>query len=313
MTQVLPVGRPEIQASAALIARHIRETPVMDIDGRSLGLENHVRVKCENMQVTGSFKVRGALATALSLQPRPAGLAAASGGNHGKAVAFAARVLGIPAHIFIPASSPAVKFEGVRALGATATAVEGSYPEAAAQAEAFAHDNGYSVVHPYEGGLLLSGQGTLGLELARQSPDLETVIVAVGGGGLIGGIASWFQGDIRIVAVETELTGAYAAALHNGSPVDISPGGVCVSSLGAVRIGDYTWQIARQWIHDSVLVSDDDVQRARQLLWTSARLAVEPGGAVALAALTSGAYVPSASERVAVIICGANTDIRFLD
>ncbi|QHC02467.1 pyridoxal-phosphate dependent enzyme [Epidermidibacterium keratini] len=294
-----------IEDVAALIGDRVRRTPVVE-----LGLPGGqaVTLKLELLQHTGSFKPRGAFANVLSAPSLPSTLVAASGGNHGLAVAYVARVLDLTAQIFVPQSAPAVKVARLRSLGAEVHQVGATYQEAyAASASAAAADDALGV-HAYDGVLTLAGQGTTGREIAEQVTDVDSVLVAVGGGGFLGGIASWFGSQRRMVAVEPEGSATYAAALAAGQPVDISPGGLASDSLGASRIGSSAWQAMRAADVASLVVSDDEIVAARELLWRELRIAAEPGGAVALAAVLSGRYRPAPGEKVVVVVCGANAD-----
>jgi threonine dehydratase len=232
---------------------------------------------------------------------------AASGGNFARAIAHAAGALGIRADLFVPDSSPAEKIEALAAYGCEVHIVPGVYQDALEASRQFATEQGGVFAHAYDQTEVVAGAGTCGMEIAAQVPDATTVLVAVGGGGLIGGIASWFRGDVRVIGVETEGTGSLHAAFAAGSPVSIEVSGIAVSSLGADRVGDLAWEAASAWVERSVLVSDDHVQGAQRWLWDNTRLVVEPGAATTVAALLSGAYRPSASERVVALICGGNT------
>jgi len=265
-------------------------------------------LKLEHLQHAGSFKPRGAFATVLSEPERPTRLVAASGGNHGLAVAHVGAALGIPTEIFVPEIASPVKISGIRGLGAAvrigganyAAALEASREEAAAP--------GTLAIHAYDAPYTLAGQGTVALELEEQAPDLDSVVVAVGGGGLIGGIASWYAGRARIVAVEPVECPALHDALEAGHPVDAPVGGLAADALGATRVGRIGLNACQSAGVESVLVTDEAITEARLALWQDLRVVVEPAGATALAALRSGVVRPSAGERVGVILCGANTD-----
>jgi threonine dehydratase len=309
-TDAPAISRATIAEAYGRIAPAIRRTPVIEVDA---GLAAPVRLKLEFLQHTGSFKPRGAFANLMGAAIPAAGVAAASGGNHGAAVAFAARRLGIPAHIFVPEATPAAKLARIESYGAEVVLAGERYAGAFARAQAFIARTGALGVHAYDSLATLNGQGTIGLELQDQAPDLDTVLVAVGGGGLIGGIAAWYHGNggaggIKVVGVEPEACNALHAALAAGRPVDVKPSGYAVDSLGASRIGALVFPIARQAVEQVVLVRDADIARAQSWLWRELRLVTEPGGATALAALLSGAYVPGPGERVGLIVCGANTD-----
>ena len=302
---VAPPTRDGIAAAYEVIRPHVRHTPATDVMLPSGPL---VTLKLELLQHTGSFKPRGAFTTVLTATERPRTLVAASGGNHGLAVAYVGRTLGIPARVFVPETAPQAKVSRLRALGAEVTQVGQVYADALIASAEAAAEPGTMTLHAYDAPATVTGQGTLGLELDEQT-DAETVLVAVGGGGLIGGIASWFAGTgTRVVAVEPEGCDALATALEAGHPVATHPTGIAVDSLGASTIGSICFAIARATGMPAVRVSDDAIRAARTWLWRELRLAAEPGGATALAALLSGAWQPEDGERVAVVVCGANAD-----
>ncbi|MCE0486836.1 threonine/serine dehydratase [Ornithinimicrobium sediminis] len=294
--------RAQITEARRLVAGHVRRTPVLDVtldDGRP------VTLKLEQLQHTGSFKPRGAFHSVLSAPRRPDLLVAASGGNHGLAVAHVGRSLGIPVQVFVPATAPAVKVARLHALGAQVHQVGERYAEALEASAAAAAAPGALAVHAYDGLPTVTGQGTLAAELEEQT-DAGTVLVAVGGGGLIGGVASWWAGRRRIVAVEPHGCPTMHTALAAGWPVPTAPSGLAADSLGATVVGQVGLAACRAAEAVSVLVGDDDIAQARQWLWRHVRVAAEPGGATALAALLSGAHRPDDAERVCVIVCGAN-------
>ncbi len=299
-----PVGRAEVAAAAERITGHVRRTPVLNISVG--GVAREVVLKLDLLQPTGSFKVRGATSLLASGGMPSAGVVAASGGNFGLAVAWASTRLGVPAHIVVPSSSPSAKIDALREFGTKLTVVDGWYADALATADMLVADTGAMRAHAYDDRAVVAGQGTLAAELAAQAA-FDTVVVACGGGGLLAGIVGWLAGQARVIAIETHGTPTLSAALEAGRPVDVEVSGVAASSLGARRIGDLAWA-ARDGVHDVVLVTDDDVFAAQRWLWDAARLVTEPGGAAAFAALLSGAYVPAPTERVAVVVCGANTD-----
>ncbi|SCL20328.1 threonine dehydratase [Micromonospora nigra] len=302
------VTRSDVEAAAKLVAGRVRQTPVLCVDGRDLGVSGELALKLELHQHTGSFKPRGAFNRLLQSPLPAAGVLAASGGNHGLAVAYAARELGVPAEIFVPVTSSPVKVERLAGLDAQVRQVGEHYAEAFAASTRRAEETGALVVHAYDQQEVVAGQGTLARELERQLDRIDTVLVAVGGGGLVGGIASWFDGAVGVVGVEPEGIPTLHAALAAGRPVDVEVGGVATDSLGARRIGDLAFEAATRTGVRSVLVPDEDVVRARRLLWSELRIAAELGGATALAALLTGAYVPRQGERVVVVVCGGNTD-----
>jgi threonine dehydratase len=303
--RAVTVGPEDISAAAERIADRVRRTPVLElgeIDGAS------VVAKLELLQHTGSFKPRGAFNKLLSSEVPPAGVIAASGGNFGLAVAYAARETGVPAEIFMPTTSPEAKIARVRAQGADVTVVDGYYAEAQAALDDRADGTGALLMHPFDQPEVIAGQGTIGVELDEQVPDLDTVLVAVGGGGLIAGIAAWFARRVRVIGVEPELSQAMTAALAAGEPITVEVGGVAADSLGSARVGDHTFPIVRDQVDRVVLVPDDAIRDAQGAIWQDVHVIAEPGGAAAFAALRSGAYQPESGERVCVLICGANCD-----
>ena len=305
MNVVVP-DRAAISAAAALIAGRVRRTPVVDYDVAGVS----VLLKLELLQHAGSFKPRGAFTTVLSVLAtgeRPTRLVAASGGNHGLAVAHVGQALGIPAEIYVPATAPMIKVAAIRAKGAVVRQVGAGYSEALAASADRAAEAGSLALHAYDALPTVAGQGTLALELDEQA-DVDTILVAVGGGGLIGGIAAWGTGRQRVIAVEPASCPTLHAALDAGGPVDVAVSGVAVDALGARRLGAISYAAVRAAAVESVLVDDADITAARHTLWDDLRLAAEPAGATALAALTTGAYRPAPGERVAVIVCGANAD-----
>lgn len=304
-TRIVP-DREQITAAAALIRAQVRRTPVVqyEIAGRS------VLLKLELLQHAGSFKPRGAFTTVLSALAdgvRPDRLVAASGGNHGLAVAHVGRAVGIPTEIFVPAAAPAVKVAAIRARGAVVRLVGAGYAEALLASAERSAERGSLSVHAYDAVPTVTGQGTVALELGQQA-EVDTVVVAVGGGGLIGGIAAWCAGRQQVVGVEPGSCPTMHQALAAGQPVDVAVSGVAVDALGASRFGSIAYDAVWAAGVRSVLVEDADIVAARRQLWQDLRIAAEPAGAAALAALISGAYQPRSGERVAVIICGGNAD-----
>ncbi|WP_297771516.1 threonine/serine dehydratase [uncultured Roseovarius sp.] len=281
---------------------HVRQTPVM-----SARIEGHVvSLKFEQMQLTGSFKARGAFNTLLQTDVPEAGIVAASGGNHGAAVACAAAALGYRARIYVPEIAGPAKIALIRAQGADLHVVPGAYAEAAARAAEWQAATGAVQVHPYDAEATVAGQGTVFSEWEAQGLEADTVLIAVGGGGLVAGALGWFQGQRKVVAVEPQTSCALHAALTAGAPVDVDVSGVAANALGARRIGEICFELARSNALDSVLVPDTAITEAQAVLWREFRQLVEPAGAAALAALLSGAYRPAPGERVAVLICGGN-------
>ena len=263
------------------------------------------------MQHSGSFKARGAFANLLTRKIPAGGVVAASGGNHGVAVAYAAMRLGVRAKIFVPTTSSPAKIARIRAYGAELEVVGERYADALAASESWVERSGALPVHAFDQRETLLGQGTLGLELSEQAP-LDTVLVAVGGGGLIGGITAWYAGQAgagrtRVVGVEPELAPTLTDALKAGRPVDAPAGGIAADSLAPRRVGELMFPIARDHVAKVLLVSDDAIREAQAALWSATRIVAEPGGAAAFAALLSGSYTPSAGERVGVVICGGNS------
>lgn len=307
-TGVHIVDRHDVEAARDRIAGRVRRTPVLEPGPGALGLEAPVTLKLELLQHTGSFKPRGAFNRMLAADVPGVGVIAASGGNFGLAVAFAARELGHAAEIFIPETSPPVKAERIRAQGATVRIVAGYYADALEACERRAAETGALFMHAYDQPEVVAGQGTIGVELSEQVPDVDTVLVAVGGGGLIAGIAAWFAGDVRVVGVEPEACPTLTRALEAGEPVDAPVGGVAADSLGPKRAGAIALGIVQRHVERVVMVPDDAIVQAQRRLWNDVRAIAEPGGAAALAALLAGAYRPERGERVVVLVCGANTD-----
>jgi threonine dehydratase len=303
----LEVDRDRIAATEPVIRGHIRRTPVIEVDGRDFGLGD-VRLvfKLELTQKAGSFKARGAFANLLLRPVPPAGVVAASGGNHGAAVAHAAHELHIPARIYVPTISTPAKIERIRASGAELVLAGERYADALAASQAWARTSGALEVHAFDQDETLMGAGTLGLELEDQIGVPDAVLAAVGGGGLIGGIAAWFGGRTRVIGVEPELAPTLAHALAAGEPVDAPAGGIAADSLAPRRIGERMFPIARRFV-ESVLVTDDAIAHAQRALWSTLRIAAEPGGVASLAAVLSGRFAPPPGSRIAIVISGGNT------
>jgi len=306
--QPLDVTRFDVETANQRIDPFVRRTPVLELEEGAFGIEALLTLKLESLQHTGSFKPRGAFNRMLTADIDASGVLAASGGNFGLAVAYAAKTLGHPAEIFVPSTSPAMKIDKIRAYGATVHVIDGFYAEAYAACEERAFDTGAALMHPYDQPAVVAGQGTLAVELSGQAPALDTVIVAVGGGGLIGGVAAWYASDTRVIGVEPQRCPTLSSALAAGEIVDVEVGGVAADALGAQRAGMIALGIATRFVSQVVLVSDDDIMRARRLLWEGCRLVTEPGAAATLAALLSGAYAARAGERIGLVVCGANTD-----
>jgi threonine dehydratase len=291
-----------------LVRPFIRRTPVIEVDGGEFGHPAHtLTLKLELLQHSGSFKARGAFANLLTRDVPKAGVVAASGGNHGAAVAYAAMKLGKPAKIFVPSISSPAKVERIRDYGAE-LAIEGDrYADALAASQTWAQQTGALQVPAFDQNETILGQGTVGLELAEQAPDIDTVLVSVGGGGLVAGIAAWFAGRIKVIGVEPFASPTLSKALEAGHPVDAEAGGLAADSLAPRRVGERAFPIVRKYAPQTVLVSDTAIASAQATLWRALRIVAEPGGAAAFAAILSGAYKPAAGERVAVIVSGGNT------
>ena len=264
-------------------------------------------LKLELLQHTGSFKTRGAVANVLTRDVPPAGIVAASGGNHGVAVAWAAQRFGKPARIFVPKVASPAKMERIRAYGAELVVTGERYNDALLASREWVAQSGAMPIHAYEQRETLLGQGSVGLEMEEQAPRIDTLLVACGGGGLIGGIASWYRGRVRVIGVEPELCPTLHRALAAGRPVDTESGGIAADSLAPLRVGEIMFPIAQTFVERVVLVADDAIRAAQESLWNTLRIVAEPGGAAAMAAVLSGRYVPAAGERVGVVVCGGNT------
>lgn len=308
----MTIARAAIAEADARIRPWIRRTPTIDLDGAAFGLERPLTLKLELLQHSGSFKARGAFANLAGAQVPEAGVVAASGGNHGAAVAYAAGRLGLSARIYVPEISALAKIARIKAYGAEAVVGGARYADALAASEAWAARSGALAVHAYDAPATLAGQGTVAQEFAAQAPDLDTVLAAVGGGGLIGGMAAWYRGEVRLVAVEPETSTALHSALATGAPVDVDVSGIAADSLGARSVGRLMFPLAQRYVDRVVLIPDAAIAEAQTWLWHNLRLAVEPGGAAAFAALLTGAYRPEPRERVGVLLCGANMDPRLL-
>ena len=308
------ITQADIEGAYRLIAPHLRLTPIFQTNGKEFGVAGFpLTLKLEQLQFAGSFKTRGAFANLLLRQVPASGVVAASGGNHGAAVAYAAMRLGCPARIFVPTVSSPAKIDRIRAYGANLCVTGDRYADALAASEAWTARSGALPVHAFDQRETLLGQGTLALELSRQAPEIDTVLVSVGGGGLIAGMAGWYRGSVRLVGVEPFAAPTMTEALRAGRPVDAPAGGIAADSLAPKRVGELVFPIVQEYVDDVVRVDDRDIVRAQERLWDAARIVVEPGGAAAFAALLSGAYRPHADERVAVIISGGNTNAVRLD
>jgi threonine dehydratase len=308
MTDDGPIDRDAIAATERLIRPHIRTTPVIETEGADFGLDGvRLSLKLELMQYAGSFKTRGAFANLLTREVPETGVVAASGGNHGAAVAYAAMRLGVPARIFVPRISSPAKIERIRGYGADLVVGGDRYADALAASEAWARQSGALPIHAYDQRETLLGQGTTALELEKQAPDLDTLLVAVGGGGLIAGIASWYRRRVRVVGVEPEASPTLTEAMRAGRPVDAAAGGIAADSLAPRRVGEIVYPILARLLDRVVLVPDEAIRDAQKTLWATLRVVAEPGGAAALAALLCSAYRPQPGEHVGVVLSGGNT------
>jgi threonine dehydratase len=304
------ITRERIQATEGIIRPYIRRTPILEVDAADFGLDsNKITFKLELFQHAGSFKARGAFTNMLTRDVPAVGVVAASGGNHGVAVAFAATKLGKPATIFVPTVASKTKLDRIRHSGAELVIVGDRYADSLEASEAWTAKSGALPIHAYEGDATLLGQGTLGMELEEQAPELDTLLVAVGGGGLIGGVLSWYQDRLKIIAVEPIEAPSLQRALCAGRPVDSPAGGIAADSLAPRQVGQQMFPIAQKFVHSALLVSDEEIINAQKRLWETTRIVAEPGGATAFAGLLSGRYKPEPGERVGVIVCGGNRDL----
>jgi threonine dehydratase len=301
-------SRADIAAAARRIAPHVRHTPTLRVTDLEPGAPCEVALKLELLQHAGSFKPRGAFNRMLSADLPSAGVIAASGGNHGAAVAFAARALGVTAEIFVPRLTPNAKVRRIASYGARVIQTGDAYAEALGASRIRQKETGALEVHAYDHADVLAGQGTLAREFELDAPDLTHILIATGGGGLIGGIAAWYAGSASVISVEPEGCPALHAALAAGHPVEAPVGGLAADSLGARRVGELMFPIAQSLVSNALLVSDDAITAAQLVLWDRFRLVAEPGGATALAALLSGVFIPPEGARVGVVVCGGNTD-----
>ena len=314
------ISRDDIRGTYETIRPYIRRTPVIQADLSELDAASGVSgvsgfsgaalpaatLKLEQLQCAGSFKARGAFANLLLRDVPAAGVVAASGGNHGVAVAYAAHRRGVPAKIFVPTVSAPAKVERIRSLGADLVVTGERYADALDAAQAWVSTSGAMDVHAFDQRETLLGQGTLALELAGQAGDLDTVLVPVGGGGLIAGIASYFAGTVRVIGVEPDGAPTLSYARAQGRPADAPAGSVAADALAPRRVGDLVFPITQAYVEDVVLVDDTSILAAQQALWRALRIAAEPAASVGIAALLAGAYKPAPGERVAVVISGAN-------
>jgi threonine dehydratase len=311
---VTEVTREAIGATEKRIRPYIRRTPVIEIDAAEFGLPPaQLNLKLELLQHSGSFKARGAFANLLTREVPAAGVVAASGGNHGAAVAFAAQKLGKPATIFVPSVASPEKMQRIRGYGAKLVVVGERYADALAASEKWRAETGAMPVHAYDQLETLLGQGTVAFEMAEQAPRADSVLVAVGGGGLIGGMAAWYRNAVRVIGVEPETAPTLTYALHAGKPVDSPAGGIAADSLAPKQVGQLMFPLAQEFVSSVILVTDDEIRKAQSALWQTLRLLAEPGGAAAFAALLSGKYETQDGEKVGLVICGANLELTKME
>jgi threonine dehydratase len=311
-TTRLPVNRTSIIAASKRTAPYLRRTPVMELSASDLGFGCPLSLKLELFQHSGSFKARGAFNTLLKGAVPKQGVAAASGGNHGASVAHAAKVLGHRARIFVPEISSPAKVARIRAAGAEVVQQGQRYDDARMLCEAYQRDSGAFGVPAFDGWDTIEGQGTIALEWLEQSKGIDTVLVAAGGGGLVSGVALAIGKKVRVIAVEPEGSCALHAAIKARKPVDVTVESIAADSLGAKNVGAKVLASCEAGLSQAVLVPDDAIRAAMKLLWARFRIASEPGGAAALAALISGAYKPAPSEKAGVLVCGGNVDLAAL-
>lgn len=308
----MPVTPDDVRAAHGRIAAHIRRTPILDLPAGAFGHDGPVSLKLELLQHAGSFKPRGAFNTLLKNPIPKAGVAAASGGNHGAAVAYAAMTLGVRAKIFVPEISSPAKVEAIRRFGAEVVVGGPRYADALIACSAYIAETGALSVHAYDAIDTIAGQGSVALEWDEDGRGIDTALVAVGGGGLISGMGAFWRGRVKLVGVEPAGSRALDAALEAGGPVDVDVHSVAADSLGARNVGPLVHAICRAAVDRVALVEDPAIVEAQRVLWRDFRIAAEPGGAAALAALISGAYRPAPGERVGVLVCGANVDLARL-
>jgi threonine dehydratase len=299
------ITRADIEAAALRIRPHVRRTPVLEL-GQAMKARFRLTLKLDAMQPTGSFKVRGAFSDLTTVAMPESGVVAASGGNFGLAVAYAAGALGHRATVFVPETSPEEKIGRIATLGADVRIVLGYYPDALAASRVWAREAGAYELHAYDQPGVVAGQGTCAKEIMEQVPDADAILVAVGGGGLIAGIASWARDEVNVVGVESDGCPTLHAAREAGEPVEVAIGGIAASALGASRLGDHAWR-ANDWIDESILVSDEDIVKAQTWLWEMCRVMAEPAACAPIAALSTGGYVPADGQHLVVVVSGANT------
>ena len=304
------VTAAEIEAAAAVIGPFVRHTPILEVPGSEIGVDATLVLKLEYLQHSGSFKARGATHFMTTQPIAESGVVAASGGNHGAAVAWAAHRFGHAAHIFVPTTANSAKVVRLLDYGADVRQVGVVYGDALAAAQEFLSTHHATSIHAYDDPIVMAGAGTCGRELDLDAPGLDAVMVACGGGGLSGSTAAWYRDRTEIVVVETTGTATYAAAVGHGGPVDVEVSGIAADALGATRLGSHPWASLSNVGATSVLVSDADVLAAREHLWKWLRIVVEPAAAAPIAALMAGAWRPRATgDRIGVVVCGANTNL----
>ncbi|HZJ08047.1 MAG TPA: pyridoxal-phosphate dependent enzyme [Nocardioidaceae bacterium] len=308
MTFRLPV-KQDIESAAARLGEKIRHTPTLDLHADETAVPARVVLKLELLQHTGSFKARGALNSVMSLQSDAVAVTAASGGNHGAAVAWAAQRFGLGADIFVPSTSTPAKLARIRDYGANLHLVAGQVGEALAACREFAAARGVPVVHPYDTWETVCGAGTLGLEVATQVPEAELVVLGCGGGGLYAGVAAALAEDALVQPVETEQCPHLHEAIVAGRPVRHPSGGAAADSLGPPQAGRFGYETASQHGTDSVLVTEDALAAARTFMWQRLRVLAEPGACVALASLLSGQVRPRSGSTVVVVVSGGNNPV----
>jgi threonine dehydratase len=307
------ITRDAIARIEPLIRPYVRHTPTIAVDGADFGHSaGTIQLKLECLQHTGTFKVRGAFTNLLTRNVPSAGVVAASGGNHGVAVAYAAMKRSVKATIFVPKVASPAKIELIRRYGAGLMITGERYADALAASESFTSEKGALPIHAYDQPETLLGQGTVGLEIEQDTPQLDTLLVAVGGGGLIGGIAAWYRGRVPLIGVEPQLAPTLTQALQAGEPVDAPAGGIAAESLAPRRVGKLMFPLARQFVR-TVLVSDDAIRDAQRQLWRVLRIVSEPGGAAAFAAVLSGAWPVRPGQTIGILLCGANTSAVNFD
>ena len=302
------ISRDGIARTYKVIRPHVRRTPVIETEGADFGLGSFQALfKLEMLQRAGSFKTRGAFANLLLREVPPAGVVAASGGNHGVAVAYAAQRLGVRARIFVPSVASPAKIARIREAGAELTVSGERYADALEESERWAASSGALPIHAFDQAETLLGQGSLGLELAEQVSKIDTLLVAVGGGGLFGGLAAWYEEEVRLIAVEPQAAPTLTRALAAGHPVEAEAGGIAADSLAPRKVGELMFPLAQRYAQRVLLVSDEAIRAAQRRLWDTLRIVTEPGAAAPFAALLEGLYRPEEGERVGIVLSGANT------